>query len=78
VKTQSIFQYAVTENINVKDAKSGQIEKIEKKILGSGIIAAYDEKNAGVQAQKLAKIPATVDMSEVEVVVRPFCVQYEE
>lgn len=72
MKTQSIFKYVVTENVNIKDAATGQIEKIEKKILSAGTLAAYDEANAKVQAQ--AKVDLKdADAAEVEVVVHPFC-----
>lgn len=72
MKTQSIFNYVVTENVNVKDAATGQIEKVEKKILGQGTIAAYTPENAKVQAQQKAKTTGA-DMAEVEVLIAPFC-----
>ncbi len=73
MKTQQIYQYVVTENKNVKDAKTGQIEKVEKEILEYGTIAAYDEANAKIKAQAAADISEAVDLNEVEVLVRPFC-----
>ena len=72
MKTQEIFSYVVTENINVKDATTGQIEKVAKKILGSGTVAAYDEANATLKAMKGIGL-THVDLDEVEVLVRPFC-----
>ena len=71
MKTQNIYSYVVTENINDKDAKTGQIEKVTKKILGSGTIAAYDTENAKVKA--LSGVDLTGGIDEVEVLVRPFC-----
>ena len=70
MKTQEIFSYVVTENINVKDATTGQIEKVDKNILGSGTIAAYDEANARLKAI-VGLTPTNID--EMEVLVRPFC-----
>ena len=46
MKTQNIYNVVVTENVNVKDATTGQIEKIQKRILFAGAIAAYDAANA--------------------------------
>lgn len=72
MKTQEIFSYVVTENVNVKDAKTGQIEKVTKKILDDGNLAAYDLENAKVQAMASFERDG-VDIDEVEVLVRPFC-----
>lgn len=77
MKTQEIYSYVVTENINVKDAKTGQIEKVSKKILGAGTVAAYNVENAKIKA--MADVAdKTADnvkchIDEVEVLVRPFC-----
>ncbi len=72
MKTQEIYNYVVTENINVVDAETGLIVKTEKKILGSGTVAAYDEPNAKLKAMKGISM-TDVDIDEVEVLVRPFC-----
>lgn len=73
MKTQEIFSYVVTMNVNVKDASTGQIEKVTKKILDDGTVAAYDEANAKIKALNALDIEETVDIDEVEVLVRPFC-----
>lgn len=73
MKTQEIFSYVVTENENVKDAKTGQIEKVTKKILDDGTVAAYDEANAKIKVMDELGTLEGVDIDEVEVLVRPFC-----
>ena len=72
MKTQEIYSVVVTENINVKDAKTGQIEKVRKNILYTANIAAYTEASARVIAVSHVD-PDKVDIDEVEVLVRPFC-----
>ncbi len=76
MKTQNVYNVVVTENVNVKDATTGQIEKIRKNILFSGVVAAYDSDNAKLQAtQKALKTAAgkTADMEEVAAIASPFC-----
>lgn len=73
MKEQEIYSYVVTENENVKDAKTGQIEKVKKNILGYGCIAAYDVDNAKIKATAKAIEDKGVDIDEVKVLVRPFC-----
>ena len=72
MKTQEIYQFVVTENINVKDAVTGQIEKVTKNVLDYGTIAAYSEANAKVKALDMCDAKP-IDIDEVEVLVRPFC-----
>lgn len=73
MKTQEIYSYAVTMNVNVKDAKTGQIEKVTKRILDDGTVAAYDEANAKIKVMAELGELEGVDIDEVEVLVRPFC-----
>ncbi len=73
MKTQNIYSYVVTENENVKDAKTGQIEKVKKNVLISGVVAAYDEANAKLKAMDNLSDAVGPDIDEVEVLVRPFC-----
>ena len=73
MKTQEIYSYVVTMNVNVKDAKTGQIEKVSKDILDDGTVAAYDEANAKLKVMAdLGSLDEKVDIDEVEVLVRPF------
>ncbi len=75
MKTQEIYSVAVTENINVKDAETGQIEAVTKKVLyKNSALPAYSAENARVKAtaEAVKKAPkANVD--EMAVLVRPFC-----
>ncbi len=75
MKTQEIYSVAVTENINVKDAETGQIEAVTKKVLyKNSALPAYGAENARVKAtaEAVKKAPkANVD--EMAVLVRPFC-----
>lgn len=75
MKTQEIFNVAVTLNKNVENATTGLIEKVVKEVLfKDSALPAYDSANAKIKATAaaLAKRPS-VDLDEVEVLVRPFC-----
>lgn len=72
MKTQEIYEYVVTESIKVKD-DNGQVESTKKKILGKGGLPAFDVDNAKIKAMAATTIPDSVDIDEVEVLVRPFC-----
>ncbi|HDZ86392.1 MAG TPA: hypothetical protein ENH57_01740 [Actinobacteria bacterium] len=73
MKTQSLFNYAVVENIKSKD-ENGNIDSTKLKVHGSGTaMPAYDADNAEVKALALVKLPEKADIDEVRAIVTPFC-----
>lgn len=70
MKTQQPYNYIVTEDVFVTGA-TGLVEKTIQKILGRGTVTAYDDANARIQAT-LAVDMKDVDVTEVQVLVRPF------
>jgi hypothetical protein len=73
MKEQKVYKYVVTEAVKVKD-DNGQIESIDKNVLGEGTITAYDDANAKLQATiKHATVIDKANKKEVKVDVNPFC-----
>jgi len=72
MKEQQEFDYVVTEDVPVKGAETGLVEKMRKRILGKGTITAYDSDNAKIKAQAVTDI-SKADIDEVKVKIRPFC-----
>lgn len=73
MKTQSPFNVVVTENVNIRLSDTGPIERIEKKILFTGIVTAYDDKNAELQGIVKAFVAnPKMNTQEVNAVTRLF------
>ncbi len=70
MKEQTLFSYAVTETIKSKD-DNGQIDSKKLKILGTGILAAFDHENAKIKAMAATKTTGA-DMDEVRAVTVNF------
>lgn len=70
MKEQTLFSYAVTETTKSKD-DNGQIDSKKLKILGTGIIPAFDHENAKIKAMAATKTTGA-DMDEVKAVVANF------
>ena len=70
MKQKNVYEYIVTEDKPVKNA-AGQIEKMDQKILGQGVVSAYDETNAQLQAALKVDLK-DCDVSEVRVITRSF------
>lgn len=73
MKEQKVYKYVVTEDVKVKD-DNGQIESIDKNVIGEGTLTAYDDANAKLQATiKHATDIKKANQKEVKVSVSPFC-----
>jgi hypothetical protein len=73
MKEQKVYNYVVTEDVKVKD-DNGQIESVDKNIIGQGTTTAYDKDNARLQATvKHATAIKKANVKEVKVDVNPFC-----
>lgn len=70
MKEQEVYNYVVTESVKNKD-DNGQIESVDKNILGTGQVTAYDDASAKVQAQNKTDLKAA-NIKEVKVDVSRF------
>lgn len=71
-KTQSLYNYAVTETIKVKD-DNGQIESTKIKVHGQGTaMPAFSTENAKIKAMAAVTLPEGHDIDEVKVEVVNF------
>jgi hypothetical protein len=71
-KTQSLYNWAVVEDIKVKD-DNGQVESTKLKVHKKGTaMNAFDEANVKIKAMALTTLPEGTDVDEVRVEVRPF------
>lgn len=64
-----LFEVALIQKPTKKEADDGQLEKL---ILAPTAVIAKDDKTAGVIAVMQCKDKITTDLSNVEVLVRPF------
>ena len=62
-----LYEVAVIEKPTKKESEDGMLEKI---IVKPELIVAKDDKHAGFMVFK--KLPDTVDLSKVSVIIRPF------
>jgi hypothetical protein len=72
MKTQSLWNWAVVEDVKVKD-DLGQIESTKLKRHNAGTaMPAFDEANVTLKAMAITQLPEGTDIDNVRVEVRPF------
>ena len=65
----SLYEVAMIQRPTKKEAEEGAVEKL---VFGPKAVIAKDQQSAGIAAVLDGEKPAGLDMSKVEVIVRPF------